>query len=88
MRYAVGDGMTLLESPHMQIVNVGPVCNGQGMDERDWTTLPAYQRRLERAKRDIEAGLSAQRVMMLADSIDDEMFDLWISIMTGVNHVD
>ena len=52
--YASGDGLTDLESRHFQIVAVGPVHNGLGPDTRDWTTLPAYRERIDRARRDIE----------------------------------
>ena len=50
--YAIGDGLTDLESRHFQIVAVGPAHNGLGPDLRDWTTIPAYRERIERARRD------------------------------------
>jgi hypothetical protein len=50
--YAIGDGLTDLESRHWQIVELTPVRNGLGPDTRDWTTLPAYRERIERARRD------------------------------------
>jgi len=50
--YAIGDGLTDLESMHWQIVELGPVRNGLGPDKRDWRTLQAYRERIERARRD------------------------------------
>lgn len=58
--YASGDGLTEgLATPgsvwgcsHRALVDIGPVRNGLGQDARDWTTLPAYRERIERARSD------------------------------------
>ena len=55
--------------------------NGLPVDTRNPDQVPAWRRRVEKARRDIEAGDRKWRIMDMAEEITDEQFEVWFSSM-------
>jgi hypothetical protein len=76
-----GYGMTPGDTMHLGLRDYNemyPCPNGLPVQTGGPQGSKAWQKRVAKAKRDIEQWNSEQRVVLLAESITDEQFEVWL----------